>query len=155
MVDEAADQLNNGFLLSRADNPFHEGTIGLRKDKITFRISPTELQEYIKCKTDVHHFAENYCWVKGDKGEPVRLKLRDYQKDILDKFHNNRFNILMASRQVGKCFEYNTTLLIYDKKLEVYRDIKFFQLLFELKTDKNIYDYIKNTLYTLLNIISD
>ncbi len=149
MVDEAADKLNNGFLLSRADNPFHEGTIGLRKDKVTFRISPTELQEYIKCKADVHHFAENYCWVKGEKGEPVRLVLRDYQKDILDKFHNNRFNILMASRQIGKTIcssimllhfvlfnnnknalvtanKLDTAIEVLDKIREIYQRLPFF-----------------------------
>lgn len=112
-------------------------------------MSPNELQEYIKCKTDVHYFAENYCWVKGEKGEPVRLRLRDYQVDILDKFYNNRFNILMASRQVGKTIcssimllhfvlfnnnknalvtanKLDTAVEVLDKMREIYQRLPFF-----------------------------
>jgi hypothetical protein len=108
MVEEAAENINNGFVLSRIQNPFYENTIGLRKAGLTFRMSAAEIDEYVKCKMDVHYFAEKYCWVKGEKGEPVKLKLRDYQQEILDNFFNNRFNILMASRQTGKCFSFNT-----------------------------------------------
>ena len=102
MIEEAAEKINNGFVLSRIENPFYENTIGLRKSGLTFRMSSTEIDEYVKCKMDIQYFAEKYCWVKGEKGEPVRLRLRDYQKEILDNFFNNRFNILMASRQTGK-----------------------------------------------------
>jgi hypothetical protein len=155
MVEEAAEKINNGFLLSRAENPFHEGTIGLRKNKVTFKMTPQELQEYIKCKTDVHYFAENYCWIKGEKGEPVKLVLRDYQKDILDKFYNHRFNILMASRQIGKCIEYNSSLLIYDKKLEVYKKVKIFNLLYMINENKTIIDHTKYLIYSLIDILNN
>lgn len=102
MVEEAAEKINNGFVLGRTENPFFDSIIGLRKAGLTFRMSQFEVDEYVKCKVDIHYFAEKYCWVKGEKGEPVRLVLRDYQKEILDNFFNNRFNILMASRQTGK-----------------------------------------------------
>ena len=102
MVEEATDKMNNGFILSRVENPYFDNVIGLRKAGLTFRMSKIEVDEYIKCKTDIHHFAEHYCWIKGEKGEPIKLTLRDYQKEILDNFFNNRFNILMASRQTGK-----------------------------------------------------
>jgi len=111
MIDEASEKINNGFVLSRIENPFYENTIGLRKAGLTFRMSATEIDEYVKCKMDIHHFAEKYCWVKGEKGEPVQLRLRDYQKEILDNFFNNRFNILMASRQTGKTISSAITML--------------------------------------------
>ena len=111
MIEEAAEKINNGFVLSRIENPFYENTIGLRKSGLTFRMSSTEIDEYVKCKMDIQYFAEKYCWVKGEKGEPVRLRLRDYQKEILDNFFNNRFNILMASRQTGKTISSAITML--------------------------------------------
>ena len=111
MIDEAAEKINNGFVLSRIENPFYENTIGLRKAGLTFRMSATEIDEYVKCKMDIQYFAEKYCWVKGEKGEPVQLRLRDYQKEILDNFFNNRFNILMASRQTGKTISSAITML--------------------------------------------
>jgi hypothetical protein len=113
MIEEAAEKINNGFVLSRIENPFYENTIGLRKSGLTFRMSAYEIDEYVKCKMDVHYFAENYCWIKGEKGEyvPLKGKLRDYQTEIIDSFFNNRFNILMASRQVGKTIMSSITLL--------------------------------------------
>lgn len=153
MVTEAAEKLNNGFVLKRIENPFYEGEIGLRKPNVTFKMSQDEIQEYIKCKTDVQYFAENYCWVKGEKGEPVQLKLRDYQKEILDNFFNNRFNILMASRQIGKCSSLLTSILIYDNELKVYKIMKFFELIYESKKIKSIYDHIKYVIYWMINKI--
>jgi hypothetical protein len=65
-------------------------------------MSADEQQEYIKCALDVHYFVEKYCKVKREDGSIGNILLRDYQKEILDNFVNSRFNILMASRQVGK-----------------------------------------------------
>lgn len=111
LVDEAAEKINEGYVLSKLENPFFENTIGLKKKGITFKYSNHEMSEYMKCKVDIHYFAENYCWIKGERGDPVPLKLRDYQKEILDNFFNNRFNILMASRQVGKTICASVTML--------------------------------------------
>lgn len=112
LVEEKIDLLNMGEILKNIDNPFHEKVVGLRKSGLSFRMSQNEINEYIKCKTDLHYFAENYCWVKGEKGEPVKIKLRDYQEEILDNFFKNRFNILMSSRQSGKCLYFNTIIYI-------------------------------------------
>lgn len=149
MVNEASEKINNGFVLGRTENPFFDNTIGLRKGKLTFKLTKFEYDEYIKCKVDIHYFAEQYCWVKGERGEPVRLKLRDYQKDILDNFFNNRFNILMASRQTGKTIssaimmlhfvlfnnnknvlvtanKLDTAIEVLDKMREIYQRLPFF-----------------------------
>ena len=101
-IQKAIDDINDGFILKTHEMPFYEKIIGIRKAGLTFKVSKMELEEYMKCKVDIHYFAETYCYVKGDRGEQIRLKLRDYQEDILDDFFNHRFNILMASRQVGK-----------------------------------------------------
>jgi hypothetical protein len=65
-------------------------------------MTPDEQQEYVRCALDVHYFVEKYCKVKREDGSIGNILLRDYQKEILDNFVNSRFNILMASRQVGK-----------------------------------------------------
>lgn len=111
MVEIAKEKIGNGFVLSRIENPFFDNIVGLRKPGLTFKMSSLEVDEYIKCKMDIQYFAEEYCWVKGEKGEPVKLVLRDYQKEILDNFFNNRFNILMASRQTGKTISSAITML--------------------------------------------
>lgn len=102
LVDEATDKINDGIVIKRYQNPWLKSEVGLRRAGITFRMSADEQQEYVRCALDVHYFVEKYCKVKREDGSIGNILLRDYQKEILDNFVNSRFNILMASRQVGK-----------------------------------------------------
>jgi hypothetical protein len=113
MVEEATDKLSNGFLLKRVENPFFENVIGLRSSGLTFKMSNEEQEEYIRCALDIHYFARTYCYIKGEEGQPIIIPLRDYQNEILDNFFNNRFNILMASRQIGKTICSSIMMLHY------------------------------------------
>jgi hypothetical protein len=102
LVDEATDMINDGIVIKRYQNPWLKSEVGLRRAGVTFKMTADEQQEYVKCALDIHHFVEKYCKVKREDGSVGNIKLRDYQKDILDNFIQSRFNILMASRQVGK-----------------------------------------------------
>jgi len=156
MIDEASEKINNGFVLTRIENPFYENTIGLRKSGLTFRMSSAEIDEYVKCKMDVQYFAEKYCWIKGEKGEPVKLKLRDYQKEILDNFFYNRFNILMASRQTGKCISFNTLIYIQHENVRVYTRIGLLYYYILSKYRKlSFLEKIKIKIYNLLFLIDE
>lgn len=149
-VEEVREQILNGFIPPRVMNPFYENDTGLRKEGLVFKMTQDEVNEYIKCKMDVHYFAENYCWIKGEKGDPVKIVLRDYQKEILDNFFNNRFNILMASRQTGKCFLSDTQLVI--KEGDVISNIKPYELLLKLN-NRNPFNWIKFTIYRIIDIL--
>jgi len=126
MVEEATEKINNGFVLTRLENPFFEKVVGLKTSGLTFKMSNDEQEEYIKCALDIHYFARTYCYIKGEEGQPIIIPLRDYQNEILDNFFNNRFNILMASRQVGKCFSFNTIISIERDGIQY--DIRFGKL---------------------------
>jgi hypothetical protein len=102
LVDESTDKINDGIVVKRYQNPWLKSEVGLRRSGVTFRMTPEEQQEYVRCAIDVHYFVEKYCKVKREDGSVGNIFLRDYQKEILDNFVNSRFNILMASRQVGK-----------------------------------------------------
>jgi hypothetical protein len=154
MVQEASDKLNNGFVLKKLENPFFDNVPGMRRAGLAFRMTQDEIDEYIKCKMDVHYFAEKYCWVKGEKGEPVKLKLRDYQKEILDNFFNNRFNILMASRQIGKCFSFNTYIKIIEDGIEY--DIRFGKLYYSIVSNYRnltLLEKIKIKIYDIIHLL--
>lgn len=149
MVEEATEKINNGFVLGRLENPFFEKVVGLRVSGLTFKMSPEEQEEYIKCALDIHYFAGKYCYIKGEDGQPIIIPLRDYQNEILDNFFTNRFNILMASRQVGKTIcssimmlhyvlfnnnknvlvtanKLDTAVEVLDKIREIYQKLPFF-----------------------------
>ena len=102
LVDEATDKINDGIVVKRYQNPWLKSEVGLRRQGVTFKMTVDEQQEYVRCAVDVHYFVEKYCKVKREDGSIGSIKLRDYQKEMLDNFVNSRFNILMASRQVGK-----------------------------------------------------
>jgi hypothetical protein len=102
LVDEATNKINDGIVLKRFQNPWLKNEVGLRRAGVTFRMTPEEQAEYIKCALDIHYFTENYCKLKREDGTIGSIFLRDYQKEILENFVTSRFNILMASRQVGK-----------------------------------------------------
>jgi len=81
--------------------PFYEGKQFLRKGNIVFEYTDDEIQELAKCASDIVYFAEKYAVVMTDEGIR-RVQLRDYQKEMLRNFQNERFNIVLASRQMGK-----------------------------------------------------
>jgi len=113
VVDEITNKINDGVVIKRFQNPYFSSEVGLRKSGITFRMTEDEIQEYIKCKLDIHYFAEKYCKIKTEDGSIQNIRLRDYQKDILDLYTNNRFSMLMGSRQIGKTINAAIAMLHY------------------------------------------
>ena len=146
LVDDATDKINDGVVVKRYQNPWLKSEVGLRRAGVTFKMTPEEQQEYVRCALDVHYFTEKYCKVKTEDGSIGNITLRDYQKDMLDNFVDNRFNILMASRQVGKTisssiFMLHTILFNNDKNVMIVAN--------KGDTAVEIVDKIKS-IYTLL-----
>ena len=42
----------------------------------------------------------------------AQIQLRKYQKSMLKDFQDNRFNVMLASRQIGKCTSYATKIKV-------------------------------------------
>jgi hypothetical protein len=146
LVDDATNKINDGVLIKRYQNPWLKNEVGLRRSGATFKMTPDEQQEYIRCAIDVHYFTEKYCKTKREDGSVGSIKLRDYQKEILDNFVQNRFNILMCSRQTGKTisssiFILHTILFSNDKNIMIVANVG--------STTVEIVDKIKS-IYTLL-----
>jgi len=71
--------------------------------------SEEQVGEYIRCQQDPLHFiSEHIKIVSVDEGL-VDFDVRDYQEDMIDRFHNERFVICKMARQSGK----STTILAY------------------------------------------
>tara|TARA_B100000949_G_scaffold78280_1_gene69723 strand:- start:946 stop:2598 length:1653 start_codon:yes stop_codon:yes gene_type:complete len=67
------------------------------------------ISEYLKCKDDPIHFCNNYVKIVHVDHGLVNFDMYDYQMDMIDKFHNNRFVICKMPRQTGK----TTTIISY------------------------------------------
>ena len=151
LVDDATDKINDGVVVKRYQNPWLKGEVGIRRSGVTFKMSPAEQQEYIRCALDIHYFTEQYCKTKREDGSVGSITLRDYQKDILDNFVNSRFNILMASRQVGKCSGFNTLCSIEKDNIQI--DIRIGKLYYYMLNQERsltLLEKIKIKLYDFL-----
>lgn len=91
------------------DTPFYENNPNLRKGNLVFNYTNEEIQELIKCSRDIIYFANTHCNVMTDEGVR-KIKLRPYQEKMLKQFQNEQFNIVLASRQIGKCLLSSTKI---------------------------------------------
>lgn len=82
-------------------SPFHEGDPSFKAENIVYEYSEWEMQEIARCAADVVYFANNYCVAMTDYGIK-KITLRPYQEKVLQDFQNHRFNVFLASRQIGK-----------------------------------------------------
>lgn len=85
--------------------------------------------EIEKCKNDILYFARNYFYIiEPDLGK-ILIPLLPYQERLLQAFKDNRFNIVLSSRQAGKTtvltilalhetcfFSYKNTVIVANKE---------------------------------------
>ena len=67
------------------------------------------LEEYIRCSKDPIYFAKRYMQIVHVDHGLMPFDLYDYQEEMVDTFHNNRFVICKMPRQTGK----STTICAY------------------------------------------
>ena len=66
------------------------------------RITKKEIvKEIITCGKDPVYFLKTYAKIEHPKLGMIPFSLFDYQEDIIDKFLNERFNIILKARQLG------------------------------------------------------
>lgn len=100
-IGQFDDDVNNG--IQRKDNPYYFGNTYLRKPNLLYEYTQEEIDELMKCKNDVNYFANHYAYTMSPTtGSLERITLRDYQEDLLHTITDNRFTIILASRQSGK-----------------------------------------------------
>jgi hypothetical protein len=87
---------------SYRDNPL------LKRVGVQIPFTEEQVEEYVKCAQDPIYFAKYIKIITLDEGV-VPFKMYDFQKDMINTFHNNRFTIMKCPRQVGK----TTTTVAY------------------------------------------
>jgi len=155
-VKDVIHRENLGDKIKQDEKIWFDNKTGFRKAGLRFAATKKESVEYSKCLLDVNYFAETYVHIKREDGTVGNMKLRDYQKDIIDLYTKNRFSILMASRQMGKCVSFATNVTIRDNTTHRIYDISMGELYYisvKLERKLTIIEYIKFNLYKLLTIL--
>ena len=66
------------------------------------KFTDDNVRELALCARDPVYFIDTYCWVQHPTKGKVPFKLFDYQRELIDCYHNNRYSINMLGRQMGK-----------------------------------------------------
>ena len=88
---------------------FYLGNSNLPTANTEYDYTPDMIKEIAKCRKNILHFASNYFYIVNVDEGRQKIKLHKFQKRILKALMENRFNILLASRQIGK----TTLMTIY------------------------------------------
>ena len=98
-VDALLSAMEEGY--ATTEHPFYEGDPNYKKGNVVFEYTDFEYNELKRCAKDIIYFANTYCTVMTDEGYQ-KIILRPYQEKVLQAYQNNRWNIFMAARQIGK-----------------------------------------------------
>ena len=173
-IEEITEKADNGFKITRQEKFWFSNIQPVRKANLVFKRTTDETIHYLKCKLGVctegkpfldpetqtlkqegiEYFSEMFCKIKREDGSVGKMKLRDYQEDVLNLYMKNRFSILIASRQIGKCVSMLSQITLQDQTTLLEYHTKFYQLVFDTKPEKTIYDYIKYGLYSMIDFIN-
>ena len=111
------------------------GNPNLKKVGTPIEFTEEQIKEYLKCKEDPVYFAMNYVKIISLDEGVVPFKMWDFQKKLIQNFHDHRFNIAKLPRQTGKsttCVSYllhyalfndNVNIGILANKLSTARDL--------------------------------
>ena len=92
-----------------ATNDVYLGNPNLKKAGTPIQFTKKQIQEWVKCKKDPIYFATHYIKIISLDEGLVPFDMYDFQRRILQDFHENRFNIAKLPRQTGK----STTVVAY------------------------------------------
>ena len=92
-----------------ASDDIYLGNPLLKKANVPREWTKEEIEEYLKCKADPVYFTREYIKIVSLDEGLVPFKMWDFQEELIEKFHKNRFNIAKLPRQTGK----STTVVSY------------------------------------------
>ena len=91
------------------DKSSYLGNENLKSSGVNQEFTQEQVEEYIKCSQDPIYFIKNYIQIVNVDEGLVPFNLYDYQANMIDKIHENRFVIAKMPRQSGK----STTVVAY------------------------------------------
>ena len=92
-----------------AADKHYKGNPNLKAENVQVQFTSEQIEEYLKCQKSPVYFAVNYVKIVSLDEGLVPFEMYDFQKKLLQNFHDNRFNIAKLPRQTGK----STTVISY------------------------------------------
>jgi hypothetical protein len=111
--ENSLDDLDMDDIL--VDGKFYQGNENILRKDALFKWTDDMKAELRLCVKSILHFAESHFYIITEDGKK-KIELYKYQKNLLKAFKNERFNVVLSSRQSGKCLASNTLIKIKNKK---------------------------------------
>jgi hypothetical protein len=121
-VNETINRMRQGIFTDIGC--FYERNPELKAANIMFQLTNEEVEEFNKCSDNAEYFVEKYCRFMTDHGR-ITVELYPFQRDVLSTLAEEiwinelkdfgpkiRSEIILSSRQSGKCQLFNTKLII-------------------------------------------
>ena len=144
LIDDLLDKVENyGLDLSKTKHPFFDKNVQLRQGRLAFQMTQKELSEFKKCRKDIVHFANEYVQLMTPKGIG-HIQLYPFQEKMLLNYQSGKNNIVVGSRQIGKCYLPGTQVVT-----KQFGTIPVYKLWWKVIKKKTILDYFKYSLYRL------
>lgn len=68
----------------------------------TEKYTEEQLLELAQCANDPKYFMTEHCYIQHPTKGRMKFELFEYQRELVDCYHDNRFSIAMLARQMGK-----------------------------------------------------
>ena len=91
------------------ENKTYLGNPNLKAANQKVKFTKKQVEEFIKCQENPVYFITNYIQIVTLDHGLQKFKMYNFQKEMVDTFHDNRFSICKLPRQTGK----STTIISY------------------------------------------
>lgn len=124
--NQAASGSSDPFLwdVNVVDFKGYNGSPNLKKSGVSVNFTQEMVDEWRKCAKDPIYFAEKYIKIVHVDHGLIPIQLYDYQKEVIEKFKDNRKNIVLQSRQSGKALSLDTDIPIFSGGFKKMGDIQ-------------------------------
>lgn len=120
--------------MANIDEKGFMGNPNVARINVQREYTPEQLSELAKCSNDPIYFIENYCKIISLDNGVIPFKMYDAFKEYVTTVNDNRYVLLSAGRQLGKCSWYNTNYTVRNKITGVVESV----------TAKEFHDRIKH-----------
>lgn len=91
----------------------YKGNTKLKRANTQIEWNEEMMDEWVKCMDDPVYFTENYIKIINLNDGLVNFRPYDYQKQIIETIHDERFTIVLTGRQSGKTTSLVASILHY------------------------------------------
>ena len=99
--------------MATAPNDIYLGNPNLKRSNVAQNFTKEQVAEFLKCAGDPAYFIREYVQIVSLDEGLVPFNMYPFQEEMVNKFHEHRFNIAKLPRQSGKSTIVTSYLLWY------------------------------------------